>query len=264
MDSRSIVKIPSLFVQSEGDQSSKVALMLTGAQQKCIVRMTGGCGNMSAEDAASMQQTLVDAFAGFKGAMLFGGTRMVMRDDHSIVVPGITEVPPLIRSSCPGSIVLGIVPRTQDFQIAPSLGMIVSSESNKDFITIIHPSQDACLVVQHSADKGVLWDAEYQECMRITENLRRYAEWQSLLVCYNGGDVTEKELLATAERRWPVLLIEGSGRTTDRYASDERFLDDHPSVAVTQNDSHSIRQELMRVGALPAERPHLVRIADTA
>lgn len=255
MDSRPFVQIPSLFVQSKGDQSSKVALLLTSARQKCIVRVTGGCGNLSPEHAASMQQVLCEAFAGFAGAMLFGGTRMVLKRDHSIIVPGITEIPPLIRAQNPRSVVLGVVPRTQDFQIAPDLGMVVSSEPGNEFITIVHPDQDACLVVQHSADQDVLWEAEYEECMRITENLRTYAEWQSLLVCYNGGGVTEKELLATAAWKWPVLLIEGSGRVTDRYASNEEFLHSHPSVMVAKCDSLSIRRSLMSTGAIPSGRP---------
>jgi hypothetical protein len=244
----------SLFVQNKGEQSSKIALKLTTAKHKIVVRITGGCGDMSPSDAANLIELYKRAFAGFAGAMLFGGTRMVSRSNAEDVVPGITEVAPAIRRDNPDSVILGVIAKTDDLQLDLEKGLVVSQESDREFITIAHPDQDLCLVVQPSVDGSSPWEAEFQECMSITQNLRDFADWRSLLVCYNGGGVTEKELLATAERGWPILLIKGSGRITDRYASDQEFLFRYPNVAVAKKNFISIREKLIGTGAIESQQ----------
>lgn len=240
--------IPSLYVQNKGENSLKVALRLTKAKSRYVVRFTGGCGYMSHDDAEGLYDLFLQAFAGFEGGILFGGTRMIKKDNYSEIVPGITEIPPLIRRQCPDSVILGVIPKTQDLQITES-GLIVSEEEGKNFVTIVHPEQDICLVVQNSVDNTVPWEAEYQSCLQIIEQLRLFAEWESLLVSYNGGGVTEKEILATATRGWPILLINSSGRVSERLANDKEFLNQYPHVHVAEKDSRSIRNALFSLGA---------------
>jgi len=250
--------IPALFIKSKGEQTVQLALKLTTAPRKIVVRFTGGCGKMSSEDAEDLYELFNEAFVGFQGAMLFGGTRMLCREDSTVVVPGITEVVHRIRSNNPQSISLGVVPRTSILSLS-ELGMIVEDDPQTPYVTIVHPEQDMCLMVQVGTDCPEVWDAEYQECQRIMEDLRGFAGFQTLLICYNGGTVTERELLVHAKKGWPVLLIEGSGRTTDHYASDATFLRDHPNVHVADKSAHAIRSYLIQSGALPPDKLRLVQ-----
>ncbi len=216
---------------------------------KMLVRFTGGCGRMSEEDAEGLCDMFTEAFDGFAGGIIFGGTRILKRDNVRKIVPGITEIPPIIRRKCPRSVILGIIPKSNDLRISEH-GLIVSNEEENDFFTIIHPEQDQCLVVQQSVDQGVDWEAEFKECIRITEDLKNFAGFQSLLVSYNGGGVTEKEILATAELGWPVLLINGSGRKTEEYANNHWFLKKYPNVVVAEKNAASIRKELISLGVI--------------
>jgi|SRR5579872_894180 len=248
-----LVKMPPFFVANKGERSAKVGLILSTAPERCVVRFTGGCGHMSAADASGLYELFVEAFvqADFKGAILYGGTRMLRRDNPKIVVPGITEIPPLIANRSKQVVSMGIVPRTSDLSFN-EFGLIVSSEPGNDFFTIVHPLQKEFLIVQSSVDVPANWDTEWQECVTIIESLRTYSKWQSVLICYNGGEVTERELLATAELGWPVMLVSGSGRTTDKYAQDEYFLAQHPSVLVVDKEVTAIRDGLIKLsGSIP-------------
>src|SRR3989344_1758453 len=242
--------VPSIYIQSRGEKSTHVVLQLTRAASRYVIRLTGGCGDMSPEDGTNLIDLFADAFqGGFKGALLFGGTRMLHREDPQIVLPSITEIAPIICQQSPESVSLGVVPKTSVMRLT-EYGMLVSEETGKGFFTVIHPQQNSCLVVQPSADELASWETEYEECATIIEHLRQFAGWQSLLMCYNGGGVTEKELLFHANQGWPVLLIAGSGRITDRYAADDTFLNSFPNVHVVKKDSQLIREELLHCGAL--------------
>ena len=256
MDSIKMRSIPSLYIQQGREQSTKIALSLTRAKTKIAVRVTGGCGNMEAKNANGMLELFSKSFKNFEGVFLFGGTRMIMRHNHETILPGITETAALIKIISPTAIILGVVPRSQELKVS-DFGMIVSDQKENDFVTIIHPDQDICLLVQQSIDQTASWEAEYEACMDITENLREFAGWKSLLVSYNGGTVTAKEIEATAKRNWPVLLISGSGRKTDEYASDKDFLKRFSNVYVCQNHSDSLRRHLTQLGAVATTREFL-------
>jgi hypothetical protein len=260
-----LMRIPALFVQNRGESSAKIALTLTSARESVVVRITGGCGFMDDDDAHGLIELYTQAFRSFEGAMLFGGTRMLRRPNFAEILPGITEVAPAIRKQNPNSRVLGVIPRTNDLGLHPS-GLLISDEKENDYLTIVHPEQDSALVVQQSVDLGVdtekekpevketgsIWDAEFQECMRITERLRTYADWKSLTIAYNGGGVTEKEVRATADKGWPILLIRGSGRKTDELINDVEFRRKYAQfVHVCDADLDSFRGSLEGLGVVP-------------
>lgn len=247
--------IPSLYIQNKGeDVSTKVALSLTRATRKFVIRLTGGCGDMAPEDAESMYALFVNGFGTeYSGALIFGGTQMRLKDNPLAVHHGITEVAPQIARQSRESIVLGIVPRREDLKLSP-YGMVISDEGDKPFFTIIHPDQDVCLVIQSSVDEGVIWDAEYLMSADIVQHLRVFAGWQSLLIAYNGGSVTEREILLWARNGWPVLLIAESGRMAERYANDREFLLSHPSVHVVDNSSVALSLKLTELGAIERTR----------
>lgn len=247
--------IPSLFVKTKGESSAQVALKLTTAKQKCIVRITGGCGYMSTDDSDNLIQTFVEAFVDYQGAMLFGGTRMLDKQTKQ-TINGITEVAPAIKKQNPDVVVLGVIAKSDCLGISEQ-GLIVSNNNEDSYFTICHPGQDMTLLVQKNPDipmtiDSSIWDMEYQECMSIVRDLREFAGMQSLLICYNGGNTTEKELLATAREGWPVLLIKGSGRISDVYASDTTFLEQYPSVSVCENNAYSLQETLNRMSIVPS------------
>ena len=252
--------VPRLYIKSQGEQTTKLALQLTTAKRKTVVRFTGGCGKMSDQDAANLLDLFTRAFIGYDGAAIYGGTRMLRRDDPTESVMGITEVPSHLRSLCPDMVLLGVVPRTQDLGLCEQ-GMIVANDANDPYFTIVHPEQDITLVVQVSADNPEVWDAEYQECMRITNDLKEYCNFKSILISYNGGSVTEREILRTAEKGWPVILIKDSGRKTDEYANNREFLALRTNVRVVEKDAASLRAALVEFGAVPERRLHIVKTA---
>ncbi len=239
--------IPSLYMQNKGESSIRFALRLTSAPSRVVVRITGGCGNMSAADADGMYDLFAEALKGFDGGILFGGTRMISKEGGKIL-PSVTEIPTRIKIRAPDAVILGVVPRTSELKLVPGLGMVVSGESGAAYDSIIHPNQEACLLVQQSVDTGVEWEAEYRVCLDIVKNLRDYANWQSVLISYNGGSVTKKEILETAERGWPVVLVSGSGRVTGELAEDNDFLNEHPNVLVAEKTSESLRGVLAKLG----------------
>ena len=193
---------------------------------------------MSASDADGLYNLFAEALNGFDGGILVGGTRMIAKEGGEIL-PSVTEIPMKVRVASPKVVILGVVPKTSELQLVPGLGMVVSGESGASYTSIIHPCQDVCLLVQQSVDAGVEWEAEYRVCLDIIQSLREFANWQSALISYNGGSVTKKEILETAERGWPVVLIRGSGRVTDELAGDEIFLQNHPNVFVSEKTSES-------------------------
>lgn len=246
--------IPRLFVKSKGQDTSKLLLLLTKAARRFVIRLTGGCGKMSSEDADGLYDLFKQSLAGYDGSLIFGGTQMILRQHPHEVFPGITEIPHRLKeSTCPAMISLGVVPRTTDLGLS-DFGMIVSDEPENPYLTIVHPKQDLVLVTQISPDQGEVWDAEVDECQDLMQKLCEWGDFKTALIAYNGGTVTEREIRKTAAKQWPVIMIRGSGRTCDRLSEDKEFLLAHPSVMVAEKTVASFRECLMKCGALPWER----------
>ncbi len=239
---------PRLFVVSGDEESLKVSLRAASTPRAFVARITGGCGGMSAADASGMIEIFRDAFRGYDGAVICGGTRMVLREDVTSVVPGITEVAPAIREVCPKAIVLGIVPRTGDLNLE-KFGLEIATEGENPFHTIVHPEQDLAVIIQRSVDRSSPWEAEVTECVKLIGNLREYANRRSVLITYNGGKYTEMELLMHANRGWPVIVIAGSGRKSSEYAENMEFLLAHPNVKVVPAEALALREALTDLGA---------------
>lgn len=236
-----------------------------------VLRVTGGCGLMSPEDAVGLQNVRNALTGGprgskqlpkFTGFCLFGGTRMVNRYKPSIIVPGITEVVPPINKLCPGAKTLGIIAKVGDLKHS-SRGIIVSDDCAKDkpkeqhYVTIVHPTQDSTLLVQPSADRYASWDDEANECIDICDHLRK-GHWKGLMLVYNGGSTVEKEILkwgklGQEDPFWQVLIVDGSGRKADQYARDEEFRKENPTINVCINTEEEIRAALLQLGALVYE-----------
>lgn len=259
----------SLFFQSGKERSAGFALSFAQrSARNFVLRLTGGCGNMTAADGIGMAN-LTNALRGrgkkgkllprFAGFAMFGGTRMVSIHDPRQVVPGITEIFPSIAPECPGTIMLGVVPGFNNIQRSrhPDLAnaLILSVESGKNTVTIVHPDLHSVLFVQPSPDRDEIWDDEYRECFRSIQGLHDL-NWRSMLCVYNGGSVTRREVDLWAHYsllqpgRWPILLVRESGRTADTLASDKDWLAAHPDVHVAENSVESINDKLYELGAV--------------
>ncbi len=85
-------------------------------------------------------------------------------------------------------------------------------------------------------------------------------DWKSLLVVYNGGTVTKREIelwQAWAQRepgQWNILLIKDSGRVATEYCelleTNEEFRTANPCFHVAENDPASINSKLDELGAM--------------
>jgi hypothetical protein len=264
MIKRSVIEnAPTLFIQTGKEQSALFAMNFARDVRHFVLRMTGGCGLMEAHDAVGLKN-LEDALSGhtedgrilprFSGFGLFGGTRMLNAFDPTIIVPGVTEIFPRIADRCTEAVFLGVIAKIGTLKYTP-YGVVLSEEQGKNFFTVIHPGQQSTVLLQPTSDAKASYDDEFRECARICGELRSLA-WQNLLIVYNGGSVTEREILTWAENGkqdpdgWKVLIINGSGRIADKYAADTEFLKEHPTVHVAENSVDDIRAKLSALGAL--------------
>jgi hypothetical protein len=252
---------PTIFVSSNGESTEKFFANFLRKNKHFVLRATGGCGNMKPEfyhGLAKLQEALGgdpndSASPKFSGFCLFGGTRMIMRDDPTVIQPGITEVYPALRERCPNARILGIIVKAGHLRHTPH-GIIVANSPEDPYVTIIHPEQHSVLLLQPGTDQTASWDDEWKRCLKICES-HAANHWDGLLSVYNGGGVTERELLTWAElgMRNPfyrVLLVRGSGGTADKYALNEAFLAAHPNVHICNNDVASMRAKFLELGAI--------------
>ena len=242
---------PRLLLQSGSERSTIFRLGLTTAYAKVLVRLTGGCGYMSSADAQGLYDLFVPAFDGFSGALLYGGTRIVSAENPSEILPSITELGPLIRRRCPAAKVHGVIPRTDAFSIDSIGRLIISHDSGNGLVSIVHPDQESVLMVQHSVDEAATWGDEWKVCAELAHDLKAFGGFQPLVIAYNGGRYTAEEIEASARSGTPTLLIAGSGRKTDEYASNGAFLSAHPSVRVIDRSPQALRLALEELGIVP-------------
>jgi len=254
---------PTLFVQSEGQSCEKFLANFFRNVRHFVLRGTGGCGNMKPEFYYGLENLKL-ALGGdpsdedspkFEGFCLFGGTRMIGKEDPSQIFLGITEVFPALAERCPDARILGVVAKAGHLRTTPH-GTIVSMGEKDPYVTIIHPVQHSVLLLQPTVDKLANWDSEYQRCIDICDAPSKN-HWPGLLIAYNGGSVTAREISAWAQlgRKDPfyrVLLVKNSGGTAGEFACDQDFLDEHPHVHVCDNTVDSMRTKLLELGAIVA------------
>lgn len=278
-------KLATFYVDDE-----RFAVNFARDARHFFLRTTGGCGLMGPEHAegmANLEKALGGEKAGdpfFDGFGVLGCTRMHRISDPSIIVPGITEVLPAIHRKVKRAAILGIVAMTRDLRYGTDdTGILLDVNEENDFYTIVHPDVKSVLMVKPDEeplpddvlamlskannnrvkeiaevceDKSkALWRAEYRQCLKFAADLMKLDDWRSLLLVYNGGGITEEEILIWAalgkvDPRWQVLLVKGSGRKSDQYANDAAWLAEHPTVHVAENSVKSIRSKLLQLGAI--------------
>lgn len=246
----------------DGEPPSAFMSLMSSAKHNALVRITGGCAAMCSADAEPMRQLFTEAFTGFQGAILIGGTRML--DANGELVPGITEVGPLIRAANPSSVLLGVIPRAESLSWDFATGGLViersafvegNPPSDPSIQVIVQTHMDAVVALDKRLTKLSMWHDEAAFCARVTEAQHLYAKWSSALVVYNGGQTTEYEARLIADQKWPVILVRGSGRAADTLASDKEFLSQHRGcIFVCSQTPESLRDALIKTHVLKVRR----------
>lgn len=204
----------------------------------CIVRITGGCGFMNSAEEERMM-SFAQAFDDYKGVVIGGGTRMIMKDDLSKIRPGVTELLPAIKKISPAAITVGLVPKVEGNSMGflPDGRIAFDSSDKADYYTIMAHENDVSILVQKSVDKGIKWEDEYRACIHTMHILKTEKQYRTLTFFYNGGMISEMELLDTVKLGWPVVLVRNSGRMCDKFCNDSLFLIEHPNVFIVDTAS---------------------------
>ncbi len=242
---------------------------LAVAKSPVLIRITGGCGELSLEQWAEARHLFNQAFRGCQCAVIAGGTQMRYRRNGEIsaeVRPGVTELVSEIKAHHKNATFGGIVVG-KDTNVRDEDLVVINSEKiwnvEKDeyevgqFATIKHPDLDHYIEVNNShLPPEQRFAAEYQEAIALAEelhtdsNIHPNGPFKPVLVSYNGGPTTEQEIKSWAEKKWPVILIAGSGRVTDQLIQDKAWREANPSVIVVPKDPALLRQVLKSFGAV--------------
>lgn len=228
------------------------ALLATTATDKVAIRIAGGCKGMELEDKAAMMEYFEQAFAGYAGMVWSGGTRQADGDGN--LDPMVTDLPGHIARSNGGCIALGSTPRTSYLRLVEESRLVLD-----DWGTGLNPDMSAILIVQNRADGELDWDGDLDQAFGLMGNLQRDAGFKVGWIGWNGGGVTEKELVQSAKRGWPTVLIRGSQRACDELiakleAGDEELLaqvgERHGFLIADRSDPATLRQHLIEQGFL--------------
>ena len=221
------------------NEASRIASFKMTRGDNWIVRISGGCGYMDSTEETRLL-SFAEAFDGFKGVVIAGGSRMLYRNDLNKIRPGVTELTSAIKKISPKCTTVGIIPKIkgEDLELMslPNSHLpIVTFGNNDEYITTFNVDNDINIMVQATADIGVRWEDEYRTALIEMDALKKERKFKSITLFYNGGEVSRKEMMDTIELGWTVVLIKDSGRMCDTYGNDPEFLAAHPNVFVVSS-----------------------------
>jgi len=243
-----------MIMERGGGFPAAFALMATIAPHKVAIRLSGGCKGMGPEDKTAMLAYFAAAFAGYKGMVWSGATRQFTKDGG--LDPMVTDVPGVIAAANPECIALGSAPRTDILRLVEESRLVLDN-----YGTGPNPSMSGILLVQNGADGASDWDGDLDAAFTLMENLTGYAAFTRMgVVAWNGGPITRDEVMRSASRGWPTIVIRGSGRAADEIASqldanDPALMDklpkNHNLIIAHRSDPATLRIALQTFGFLP-------------
>ncbi len=239
---------------------STFALLATTAPDKVVIRISGGCKGMSPEDKLVMLDYFAEGMPGFQGMIWSGSTRQFTKDGKTD--PMVTDVPGVIAAAYPGCVALGSAPRTDILRLVGESRLVLDS-----YGTGPNPSMSGILIVQNRADGKMLnaageadWGGDLNAAFEMMDNLVNCAGFRRAgVIAWNGGPVTKDEIMRSAKRGWPTIVIRGSGRVADEIAAQldandpvlmNQLPKNHNLVAADRNDSATLRIALQGFGFL--------------
>ena len=212
------------------------------------LRIAGGCSNMSKADKVGMLAFFEEALAGFEGIITSGSTRAADKSTGEWD-PMVTDIPAVIAARNPRCVTLGTAPRTSEYFRLVEDSRFVLDESG----TGPNPGMHVILLVQDGHSDKLDWDGDLDLTFDLMDVWRQAAGFRIGWIGWNGGGVTERELLRAAGKGWPVFLAGGSGRKTDELiakltAKDpellDRFPNGHPFVIGSKDTPSQFRESL--------------------
>ncbi len=245
-----LLRAMEVLIQSGTEESVEKAFEFARAGLPTFAtRFTGMSGFGEAKERAKLP-ILGEVFKKRRGAFLFGGTEIRSLIPPHEVIPTIMSVPLWAKESCLDDktmALFAITPRVDRLKVTQKFGNIILVEPEHGYFTRMVPHQALAVLLQTSPDDHSDWSQEWKECLSVIERLLR-RRWGSLLVSFNGGAETAKEIKAHAKLGWPVLLIEDSGRMTEELAKNESFRAEYPNVHSALCDVESINFKLDELG----------------
>ncbi len=243
------------FYQDRGADFERLVSMLQLAPDSFVLRLTGGCLNMSEQDSKGLYNLFVSALLNFQGIVLSGATRSVSDDAEQEVRPSIPEIGPMLERYLKDAQHLGLIPGAEIKAQGDGYTQVqYDHHQNRDWNIIAHPHSEKAMVISKETD--YLWDSEWQAAQELIQHLQSINSCRgSVIISYDGGIATENELRAAAERSLEdrsqhIILITGSDpqRATDRLSRDAEFLKNYPNVHVVEKDSAALKEKLLDIG----------------
>ena len=246
-------KVKLVIMNASDGLPAAFALMGTRAQRKVALRLGGGCKGMNQQDKLDMLEYFSTAFAGYDGLIWSGSTRQVTSEGQ--IDPMITDVPGVIAAANKDAVALGTCPRIEMLTLQQDSRLVLD-----EWGTVPNPDMAGILIVQNGPDGAGAWDGDVATYFRLMESWRDFAGFTALgLITWNGGQITQDEIMLAAKKKWPVMLVRGSGRATDEVADkltngDKELLEtlptDHRVTVVQRDNPESLRKALFGSGFL--------------
>jgi len=213
------------------------ALMATRARNKVAIRLSGGCKGMSPENKVDMLEYFAAAFRGFEGMIWSGGTRQV--NSEGLIDPMVTDVPGVIAAQNPLCIALGSCPRTDVLNLQGDSQLVLDGYGTRP-----NPGISGLLIVQNGPDGKLNWDGDLGDVFGLMENLLTHGGfYRAGVIAWNGGPITRDEIIRSAKRGWPTIIVRGSGRVCDELADLIESGDEKLNTEVGGNRIHVVRKE---------------------
>lgn len=231
------------------------ALLMCQVQKRGLpanmLRVAGGCQDMSDEVRASVLNYLVQGLSGYRGLISSGGTRETQDGRVKLM---ITDILQLMAEHARGRVVtLGTVPRTDTLRLVDNSRLVLDA-----YDTAPQPGVHQLVVLQpYGSERRLGWDGDV---VAYLDMMARYlmvgsisrVQARPVLVAIEGGQIVRQEIVLAASRGFPVILCQGYGRQTDAVAR---------SLAAGEDVSCSIDGRTVTV---PRQYRHRIKVVSGA
>ncbi len=211
------------------------------ARHKQSVKIAGGFNMMDPRDADGMLELFSSAFSMVRNLRLIAGASRTIIRESGLILNTVGEIGPYVKTRVPEIELIGVIPDIVGWEAKSGKAGQLNSGS---LYSTIHPHYHQIISLSGIGDG---WKREAIYSARLFKRLRIKGE-QVALVVYNGGEYSEFELELHVNAGLPVVLVQGSGRLADRYASDSDFLSRNENVLVAEKNPYSLANALSQIG----------------
>lgn len=225
----------TLFVPpSASAVQAVVGATMHQAVAKIGLRIAGGCSNMTCEFKNSTPSYFLHELADFRGLVSSGGTRDVDANGNLDVM--VTDVPAYLVARRPNDVLaISTAPVVGDLGLVDDSRLVIGdAQYGNDHP--VNPGVHMLILFQaDSCEQHLDWNGDLDYVDMFDLYVRR-GGWRFATIVWNGGGVTREEAVKAAKKRWPVFLVNGTGRAADAMVSElaAGTLVDHEGKAVPE------------------------------